>query len=310
VKVWLRRKSPSILELSLEKLIERFPLSPLKIKPARKLDDKSWRFLLEMALYDAHFSLMAWGRETGTDYDLKTAEAGWMDAGEDLLAKTSGCKPDKILFPIGNDFLHINNPEGLTPMSHNILDVDGRFCKIMETAERSLIRMIDRCVQVAPVHLLWVPGNHDPQTSYYLCRVLKAHYRLNARVFVDVEPPPRKYFHWGVNLIGFTHGNEEKFGDLPTLLASENRAIWHQVRHCEFHVGHRHVAKEMRFSAGDTLGGIRIRTIPSISGTDAWHFKKGYVQGGRMAEAFLFDRHAGLVANYTSRNLRYPKPEV
>jgi len=303
----LARIVPTIMEVAIERLLGRLEQ---KTRPAKKIvpAHTGRRYLLEVSLFDAHFGLLAWNRETGDDYDLKLAEESYAATIEDLLAKTEGCLPEKIILPFGNDFFHVNNPEGVTPRGHNVLDVDGRLCKVVETGERALIKAVERCLQIAPVHILWIPGNHDPETSYFLCRVLKAYFHRNPNVLVDVEPPPRKFFRYGCNLIGYTHGNEEKHADLPTIMATERRADWAQCRHFEWHVGHVHKKKETRYAAGDTYGGVPVRTLPSISGTDAWHYKKGYVKGNRVAEAQLFDRDRGPVATYTSFNLRHRTP--
>ena len=310
VKVWLKRITPTIMEVSIENLLKRIED---KAKPRtsniehRTLNNGNRRFLLEVSLFDAHFGLLAWSRETGDDYDLKIAEEAYELTMCDLLDKTAGCQPERILLPFGNDFFHVNNPEGTTPMAHNVLDVDGRLCKVVETGERALFRAVERCLKIAPVEVIWIPGNHDPETSYFICRILKAQFHGNPNVTVNVEPSPRKYIHYGVNLLGFTHGNEEKHADLPTIMAAEKREVWGEVSHCEWHIGHYHKPKETRYSAADTYGGVRVRVIPSISGTDAWHFKKGYVQGNRMAESFLYDHDDGLVATYVSKNLRQRK---
>lgn len=306
VKAWLRRKCPTPMEISIERLLVQMKRSS---RPAPRIrpETEHGRFMLEVSLFDAHFGLLAWRRETGDDYDLKLAENAYAETMEDLLQKTRGCQPEKILLPFGNDFFHVNNPEGVTPTAHNVLDVDGRLCKVVETGERALIHAIDRCLKLAPVHVVWIPGNHDPETSYFLCRTLKAWFHNNPNVIVDVEPPTRKYVNYGCNLIGFTHGNEERHADLPTIMATEQREIWGKMRHCEWHLGHYHKKKETRFMAGDTFGGVSVKVLPSISGTDAWHFKKGYVKGHRMAEAFLWDYERGLAATYVSENLRTRK---
>lgn len=301
VKVWLKRKAPSTAELAITQL-----LKGVKSRPAQRIvpDRTHGRYMLEVSLFDAHFGLLAWNRETGDDYDLKQAEQSYARTMEDLLGKTTGCQPEKILLPLGNDFFHVNNPEGQTPRGHNNLDVDGRLAKIFEVGSRALVHAVDRCLKIAPVEFIWIPGNHDPETSYYVCQYLKAYYRLNPNVHVDIEPPHRKYVHYGVNLIGFTHGNEEKHADLPLIMANENKEIWAKVIHKEIHTGHFHKEKETRFTASDTFGGVPVRVLPSISGTDAWHFGKGYVKGNRMAQAFLFDHERGLIAIYNSMNLR------
>lgn len=303
VKAWLKRKQPTVRDVGFERILNRIE-ELTKMPKVIKYPKREVSTMLEVSLYDAHFGLLAWGRETGENYDLKIAEERYAVAINDLLNKAKGWTPEKIVIPVGNDFFHVNNPEGVTPMSKNVLDMDGRLCKIFEVGEAALINAVKTCVQVAPVQVLWIPGNHDPEVSYAMCRVLLHAFSPNKNVTVDVSPAPRKYVHFGVNLIGYTHGNEEKHGDLPTVMASEQKQIWSQVTHREWHIGHFHKKKEMRYSAGDTFGGVAVKVIPSICGTDAWHFKKGYVGGERVAEAFLYDKETGLIGTFTSKDMR------
>jgi hypothetical protein len=301
VKAWLRRKMPTALAHGLEKLETRLA----KVSPKhRRTVTPGADHMLEIALYDAHFGLLAWGKETGEDYDLKIAEQRYLAAVDELLARGKGCAPELIIFPIGNDFFHVNNPDNVTPTAHHLLDVDGRLPKVIEAGQMALIRAIDACTTIAPVQVLWIPGNHDPQTSYYLCRILAAWFRNHKGVSVDVSPSPRKYVRYGCTLLGFTHGNEERHSDLPTLMAGERKQDWSEARHYEWHVGHYHRKRETRYSAGDTFGAVSVKTIPSICGTDAWHFKKGYVNGERVADAFVYSKTQGLVATFTCRDLR------
>ena len=37
---------------------------------------------------------------------------------------------------------------------------------------------------------------------------------------------------------------------------------------------------------------------------DAWHFRKGYVGNSRVAEAYLYEKKSGLVATFTSQDVR------
>ena len=304
VKVWLRRIMPTIMEQSIEKLLTRIESKSPTASKIVSAKTPHGRYMLEVSLFDAHFGLLAWGQETGENYDLKIAEARYEAAVTDLLQHRVGFKPELILFPVGNDFLHVNNPEGVTPMGKNVLDVEGRLAKVFETAERAVFNALEACRKIAPTKVIWIPGNHDPETSFYLCRVLKAQYHNNPNVTIDVSPSPRKYQHFGANLIGFTHGDEEKHDSLPTIMAVENRAIWGKVKHCEFHVGHLHKSKETRYLAGDTYGGIAVKTLPSLSGTDMWHYRKGYVKGNRVAESFVYEHDEGLVATFTSKDVR------
>lgn len=304
VKAWLKRKQPSAKDVGFERLLNRIG-ELTKITKSLNYPKRDIKTMLEISLYDAHFGLLSWGKETGENYDLGIAEKRYAVTVNDLLSKTRGWSPEKIVLPIGNDFFHVNNPEGTTPMAKNNLDMDGRLCKIVEVGSAALINAIKTCLKVAPVEVLWIPGNHDPETSYFMCHILKATFAPNRHVNVDVSPAPRKYVHYGINLIGYTHGNEERHADLPTIMASEQKHVWGEVGHREWHIGHFHKKKETRYSAGDTFGGVAVKIIPSICGTDAWHFRKGYVGNDRVAEAFLYDKISGLIGTFTSKDVRH-----
>ena len=43
----------------------------------------------------------------------------------------------------------------------------------------------------------------------------------------------------------------------------------------------------------DTYGGVTVSVLPSLSGTDSWHYKKGYVKNNRAAEAYLWHHDDG-----------------
>lgn len=45
---------------------------------------------------------------------------------------------------------------------------------------------------------------------------------------------------------------------------------------------------------------MTVRIIRSLSGTDAWHFRRGYVGGTRGAEAFIYRRDGGMRAHLYS----------
>jgi hypothetical protein len=49
----------------------------------------------------------------------------------------------------------------------------------------------------------------------------------------------------------------------------------------------------------DTIDGVVLRRTPSLGGTDAWHFEKGYVHSPRQADLFLWGRESGPVGYYT-----------
>ena len=257
--------------------------------------------MLEIALYDIHFGKMAWAAETGTDYDLKIAEQVYMRAVADLVTKACPFGIDKILLPVGQDFFQINNQQQTTAAG-TPQDTDGRLAKIFEVGCRAVKWAIDYCADIAPVEVLWVPGNHSPETSYFLCKYLEAWYHGNETVDIDCSPKTRKYRLYGTSLVGFAHGNELRKQDLPLIMAGEVPQLWAKSKHREIHVGHLHKKKESRYMAGDTFNPVIVRIIPSLCGTDAWHYKNGYVKDDktRAAEAYLWSKKNGYTGHFST----------
>ena len=297
VKVWLKARVIKPIELAMRALIDRLP----KHKPqyCKEINFPIGKIMLEISLFDAHFGLLAWGDECGEDYDVHVAEEIYPKAVKKLLERSSHFDIGKIIFPVGNDFFHLNNPEGTTPKAGNILDIDSRLPKIYQAGKMSIIKAIDYCIGVAPVELIWVPGNHDPEISYYLCDALKAHYSTTDKVSVDIKPKFRKYRQWGQGMVGFTHGDEEPHRDLPAIMAGEAKEMWANTSYREFHLGHLHKKKQMFTMAGDTYNGVITRIIPSIASIDAWHYKKGYINKIKAGEAFAWHKDEGVINNIT-----------
>lgn len=300
VKVWLRRKSPKQFTDAIEALCGRIKKHAPKY-PKIKLKRVSDPHLLEICIFDAHFGKLAWAAETGSNYDLQIAERVFQNAVHDLVASAAGSFDgiEKILLPVGNDFLHIDNLESATTQGTRV-DSDGRYAKIIESATVALHNAIDLCAGHAPVDIIWVPGNHDRIASYHVCRELKAHYTNAKHVTVDVSPTVRKYYEYGVTLLGFTHGNEEPHAQLPQIMATEMPERWARTTHHEWHVGHTHAKKKREWLSVNENNGAVVRTLPSLSGTDAWHYLKGYVGSKRSAECYLWSKARGYSGHFSA----------
>jgi hypothetical protein len=300
VKVWLKRKVIQPLEIAIENIFKTFKPTKYPKVLFKEIDDPH---LLEICLFDHHFGKLAWYHETNNDYDLKIAKKVYQNGVFELLNKVQNFNIEEICLPIGQDFFHVNNPEGLTPKGKINLDTDGRLAKVFETGIEACIKAIETCLQIAPVSIIWVPGNHDPETSYYLCKVLQHHFLLNKNFSIDVNPTIRKYKQYGISLIGFTHGSEEPIKSLPTIMADEKKDEWSKTIYHEWHTGHFHKKKEMNFLNADSFGSTIVRTLPSLSGTDHWHYKKGFVKGHRAAECYLWSKEKGYTGHFSSNIL-------
>lgn len=254
--------------------------------------------LLEIAIPDPHFGKLAWKDETDEDYDLKIAETRIKWAVRDLLSHIDLKKVKRILFPIGNDLIHIDNRHNTT-FAGTPQDSDCRYMKIIKVVKRVLIELIDELSVIAPVDVIIVPGNHDTTSAFMMGEILEAFYHKNKRVSIDNQPKLRKYYQYGLNAIQLTHGNEEKHVDLGLIFATEKPQLWGATKFRFCQLGHFHKNKKLNMVSVDEFQGFQVQTLPSLSGTDFWHKSKGY-NSLKQAKAFLYDPNKGLVGEFTT----------
>lgn len=258
-------------------------------------------YLFEFSPFDLHLGKLTWAEETVTHYDHKIAEDLFNASLDFLLEKAlrlSGGKLDQILCVFGNDAMHVDSKKGETTAGTH-MDFDSRYIKIY----RRLIHIHRRAIEVlrqhAPVHVSIVPGNHDELTSFHMGEVLSALYEGVEGVTIDNSAGLRKYYEYGVNLFGFTHGDAEKVSELPLLMARERPEMWARCPSREWHIGHKHISEKWESNRRPMLEqdltsdkGIRVRRLTSLSAHDAWHTKHAYTDR-RACEGFLFHKEAG-----------------
>lgn len=248
--------------------------------------------LLEISIPDLHIGKLAWSKETGQpDYESAIACSLFKNAIADIIAKVPMSKVGRILLPIGNDFFNVDGHTKMTT-GGTPQDEDGRWSKTFMQGCILVAEAAEQLSKLVPVDIVIVQGNHDFQRSFYLGAYLSAKFESHKAVTVDNEPTTRKYYHFGRNLLGFTHGDKEKIGRLPGLMAEERPLIWAQTDTREWHLGHLHT------EIVQEIIGTKIRNLSSLSPADAWHAGQGYVGNVRRAEGFLYQPDGGLVANY------------
>lgn len=299
VKVWLKSKR----ELrELEQIRQDFKkelalLSPIvnKLEYPKKKSDTG--LLLQINIFDLHFGKLAWEPETGHNYNIKIASQLFNDCVDDFINSVRGYNIERILLPLGNDFFNsdrshpFNSTTAGTPQEE-----DTRWQNTFKLGRQLLVQNITKLSHLAPVDVVMIPGNHDFERNFYLGDSLEGWFSNNSNVKVNNGPSPRKYYKYGNNLIGFTHGNEEKVMDLPLLMAQEVPKLWSETQHREFHLGHMHHKKEMKYKSTQEYQGVIVRFMSSLTATDSWHFKKGFVNSKRTAEAYIWDKEKGLKA--------------
>ena len=287
VKVWLKRRQPTAAENAVEQFRKLVAAHVPKkfIRPPRI---KSGGYLYELGITDIHLGKLAHSGETGwRNYDSKIAAADYRTATDALLARAPH-GTEEVLIILGNDQFNADNAASTTTAG-TPQDCDGRFSKVYRLGVNLSIEAIEKALHIAPVRVVIVPGNHDHLTAWHLGEVLRAYFRNNKHVTVENEATPRKYVHFGTNLLGFTHGDRKsELKALPNLMAREMRHVWNTVRHTEWHVGHFHSQKLIE------VAGVVVRTLSALCPPEAWHSENGYVGSREGAQGFAFHRTRGL----------------
>lgn len=288
------------IEALIERMATRAPVYPVP----RQFSPADEDLLLEVNVSDAHVGMLAWGPETGEDYDSSIAADDWRHAVADIVALASQWRVARIVLPAGNDLFHSDQaPDGKggATTKGTLQDVDTRWPKMLETGTELLIDTVDQLRVIAPVDVVMVRGNHAERSEFQLGQVLKAWYRADDRVTVANPYAVLSSYEWGEVLLAFAHGHGLNPDDLPMAMAQSFPEAWGRTRWREAHIGHRHAAKTrthtLRVARTDDLDephGVRVVTIPGLTATDAYHAGR-LLRHLRCAEARLWSKGRGLV---------------
>jgi hypothetical protein len=268
---WVKTRSGITANLvgALKKEFEEYAGAAQSISIPDNTDES---LLTVYPIADQHNGLLAWGAETGEDYDLKIGEErlrGAMNA----LVTVSPKSQQSIILNLG-DWQHTDDSTNRTPENKNKLDADSRYFRILCTG----VKLMMDCIELAlakhqNVLVRNIPGNHDPHASIALTVALSAFYSNNERVTVDTDPSDFFFYRFGNSLIGATHGHKLKPESMAMLLANARPGDWAAAQFRYFYFGHIHhiTAKE--------IGGVICESFQSLAAKDAYSYGKGYIAG-------------------------------
>ena len=248
--------------------------------------------MYEIDMPDIHFGRLTWREESGEDYDIKIAKEVVNKVLDKLLSYTKLFPIKKILFPLGNDFFNVNSKSNTT-VHGTPQQEDTRWQKTFRLGRELAVSMIEKCSKIAPVDVLIIKGNHDEEKTFYMGDSIFSWFHNNPNVSVDNGAKGRKYYLYGKNLIGFTHGSEEKVDKLASIMPTEVPDLWAKSTYREFHLGDKHHLIEV-----DEINGVVIRTLRGLVAADAWTFDHGFIGSKRAAQSFVWDYQGGWVAQF------------
>lgn len=270
--------------------------------------------LMVMDLSDVHFLKLCVESETGYTYSRDVARHRVREGVKALLGMAKPFEVGRILFVLGNDILHTDNSRNTTT-SGTPQDTDGTIFQGFSDAKSALVGAIEECAKVAQVDLIHIPSNHDWLLGWTLSQCLgawfKDHPNVNASDYALSERH-RKYYRYGSNLIGLSHGDGAKEEKLYGLMVKESRShvgecpnlywILHHVHHKDrkrrgvdvFVTEKDHNGMTAHhFGSHATEGdGVQIEYVRSPSPPDGWHDRNGFVNR-QAVECFIFHPYDG-----------------
>jgi hypothetical protein len=276
--------------------------------------------LLVMDFADVHIGKLCVSTETGYEYSRDVAVTRMLQGTKALLRKASGHGIARVLVVLGNDILHIDTAKRQTT-SGTPQDTDGSIHQMYQDAQRAYVAVIEACAADYHVDLIYCPSNHDWLMGWALANSIGIWFSQHPNVTVspyNLSEEHRKYYRFGGNLIGLTHGDGAREADLYPLMMTEARShvsacahrYWylhhyhHKIRKAQGvrphdrekdHIGLTVVKSGVTTQEGDN---VQIEYVRSPSPPDGWHNRNGYVNR-QAVECFIHDPHDGQNARFT-----------
>ena len=183
--------------------------------------------------------MLAWGRESGADYDLPIAIKSITGAVADLVSQSRKSSNALVLW-LG-DTMHQDDATNRTPRSGHVLDVDGRYPKVLRAAAEISNQVIANAAQShRNVLARFLPGNHDPNAAHALALASSMHFSQSKHIEINDDPSLHFYHRFGRVLIGATHGHTIKPDRMAMMLATDRPKDWGETLHRHFFFGHVH----------------------------------------------------------------------
>jgi hypothetical protein len=273
----------AIMRAAVEAMAEKLPRE--KPRPAPK---RTHAELLNCyVVTDFHLGMLAWGEETGADWDTAIAEQMLVD----WFAAAIAHSPDaeRGVFAQLGDFLHTDGLDAVTPTSRHLLDADTRFQKLVRVAIRVIRRVIGMLLaKHAQVHVIMAEGNHDMASSIWLREWLAAIYEHEPRITVDVSPDPYYCVEHGQTALFFHHGHKRKPAQLDTVLAAKFREVFGRTKHAYAHTGHLHHIDQKETNL------MVVEQHRTLAAPDAYASRGGWMSG-RDAQVISYSARFGEV---------------
>lgn len=283
-------KHESLKEFAAELLAgmkDNLPRAEIVPQPAVTEPDLCAQYLIT----DYHLGMLAWGEETGANWDVKIAE--------ELLIKWFAHAIDQApaaetaIFAQLGDFLHFDGILPVTPTSKHVLDADTRFQNLIRVAIRVVRKIIEMLlVKHRNIHVVMAEGNHDIASSMWLKEILALFYDQEPRVSIEINPDPYYCHVHGDTILFYHHGHLKKQQQIDSVFVAKFRDEYGKSKHAYAHMGHLHHDKVLETNL------MTVTQHRTLAAPDA-HASRGGWMSGRDAKVTIYHKDHGKVQEMT-----------
>lgn len=288
VKTTVAGVSPEEIAEAARLAAERWvkPTDPLVLRP--DLAGAADPNLLNLHLLpDLHLGLQTTLGAAQIDWNLSTAVAAYKRLMALLIDRAPAAEVGVVLS--GGDLLHYDDDTRMTRQSGNRLEGAEPYAVVLSEAELLMVYQVDLALRKYPrVVVRVLKGNHDPDSAIAVAHFLRAWFRNEPRVAVDLDDSDFWFFQHGEVFLAAVHGHAAKVSQMPGIMAADRPKVWGAThfRYAHgFHVHHRTVG-------GDETGGAQWETHQAPVPRDPYHQQKGY-RAGRSLSVVTYHRLRG-----------------
>lgn len=207
---------------------------------------------------------------------------------------------DEIVFVIGNDFYHTDSLHNTTTKGTGLF-VGTEWDNAYELGFDLMVKSITYLKQYCnKLNIILTPGNHSITKEFYLAHALEVYFKPDKNIIFNRSKDDQKVHRYGETLLCFSHGNNVN-DKLPLAFATSFYKEWGSCRFKEIILGDKHHNSEKLYKTQGEAMGIRMRIIPSLSGTDQWHKDNLFIGSIQAGICLVYHEKFGKCAEFEER---------
>lgn len=272
---WVKYKAEDV---NYRELFEEIANDLGKVKLPKRKKVEGGQKCAVVNLYDAHLDKLAVQSLHGESGTLQDNIDIYLYGLRRCLDYCKENKVGKIIFPIGNDLFHTNGMNSTTKSGTPI----QYLCHPLEAYKaisNTMIEAVRMCLDVADVHVPYIPGNHDRDKVSVLGFWMDMLFENRGGYTSDSNVLQRTYYRHGVNLFGFAHGDKEKrkIAEMPLIMHQERAMDSAECTQKKFYLGDLHHRFEHNFLRSKDFIGTTVEFLRSVGLSDEYHAENGWI---------------------------------